>query len=243
MGEYLYKPFGMNHTTYQPFYFPAMAIGALSPGNDIHSLLQKVLNYEVIPKSIMDQVDFDYSFRVSGSPKGSTDGWWGHYGLGSWVECLGFGIAPKVNSDAPLQPRCKALNIHSFPGGSGVYPLIAKPVTDVLVGGHTLADVSEADLLHNLGGLIPRDLAYISSTLKSCTCENETRKGEPFKTLLEGLPAKNSTMNRNHYLQLNNSGVTLRRLIKVSKDLGVCTCEARSSAAPIQRRWDVARAL
>ena len=265
LEKYLYKPFGMEHTKYEPYYFPAMAVGCHAPGNDIHTLLQKVLNYEVIPKSIQDQVDFDYSYRVSGSPKGSTDGWWGHYGMGSWVECLGFGIAPKANPNAPLQPRCKAINIHSFPGGSGVYPLIdrseggglagpernqsyfgvmvdevealtglpeyfriiAKPVTDVLVGGHKLSEVTDDELLHNLGGLIVRDIDYIRTNLKTCTCEHETRKGEPYVSLLEGLPADNKALNRNHILQGNSSGVTLRRLINVSKTLGTCTCEGR----------------
>ena len=275
LRKYLYTPFGLEHTTYQPFYFPAMAVGAQTPGNDIHTVLQKVLNYEVIPKSIQDQVDFDYSYLVSGSPKGSTDGWWGHYAMGNWVECLGFGIAPKVNPNAAIQPRCKALNIHSFPGGSGVYPLldrseggdlagpprnqsyfglmvqepealtglpeyfriIAKPVTDVLVGGHELSKVTDDELLHNLGGLIARDIAYIKTNLKTCTCANEARKGEPYISLLEGLPADNSALNRNHILQGNSSGVTLRRLINVSKTLGVCTCEGRHNAAPIKRKW------
>ena len=117
--------------------------------------------------------------------------------------------------------------VEALTGLPEYFRIIAKPVTDVLVGGHKLSEVTDDELLHNLGGLIERDIHYIRDNLKTCTCEHETRKGEPYVSLLEGLPADNKELNRNHILQGNSSGVTLRRLINVSKTLGTCTCEGR----------------
>ena len=51
----------------------------------------------------------------------SGDGWFGHYGMGHWWECLGYGDA---GERSPLPPLCTDAHIQAGPGEFGFYPLI-----------------------------------------------------------------------------------------------------------------------
>ena len=86
--RYLYRPFNMTSTTWTPTKNPQLAVGITTTADDFEQMLHRLLTYEVLPKSILDVMETDYS-QPPVDPSG--DGWFGHYGMGHWWECIGYG--------------------------------------------------------------------------------------------------------------------------------------------------------
>ena len=119
--KYLYQPFNMTRTTWTPLLDPQLATGITTTGDDFEQLLRRLLSYEVLPKGILDQMETDYS-QPPVEPSG--DGWFGHYGMGHWWECIGYGT-PLVPYERRALPRvCMDSHIQAGPGMFGYYPLI-----------------------------------------------------------------------------------------------------------------------
>lgn len=117
--SYLYKKFNMTLTSYGPVpWNPSMAGGITSTGQDFEHMLHSLLTYTGLPKHILEEMETDYS-KAPVRPSG--DGWFGHYGMGHWWECLGYGTP---NERAPLPRICTEARIQAGPGEFGYYPLI-----------------------------------------------------------------------------------------------------------------------
>jgi hypothetical protein len=117
-SEYLYKPFNMTQTVWEPTRNPSMAGGIRTTAADFEQLLQRLLTYSVLPKTILDEMETDYS-QSPVSPSG--DGWFGHYGMGHWWECMGYGTP---SERAKLAEPCLEAHIQAGPGEFGFYPLL-----------------------------------------------------------------------------------------------------------------------
>jgi len=180
--KYLYAPIGMNSTTWTPAKNPSFATGITTTGNDFEKLLRKVLTYDdaFLSKVVLDEVEKDWGARAS--PSG--DGWFGHYAMGHWFDCLGYAAGQAAGASAPLPQQCLDEAIPSGPGAYGYYPLvdrkrgyyfqivlaedtqcrseipeylrmIAKPVVDAIVQRTPLDD---EHLLASGGGLLLREI-------------------------------------------------------------------------------------
>jgi hypothetical protein len=79
-----------------------MATGITTTGDDFENMLKRVLTYENMNKTVTDQMEIDAS-KAPISPSG--DGWFGHYGMGHWWECLGYGT-PSTFERTPLPKVC-----------------------------------------------------------------------------------------------------------------------------------------
>eukprot|EP01060_Flectonema_neradi_P039427 TRINITY_DN867_c0_g1_i1.p1 TRINITY_DN867_c0_g1~~TRINITY_DN867_c0_g1_i1.p1 ORF type:complete len:753 (+),score=175.72 TRINITY_DN867_c0_g1_i1:147-2405(+) len=186
--KYLYKPAGMVDTTWgkAPYKNPQVATGITTTGSDFEGFLKGLLLYTLLPKAVCDEMEKDYSASVT--PSG--DGWFGHYGMGHWFECIGYGTPN--GSSAPISQACQEEAIQAGPGLYGFYPLIdrkrgyymqvvlqesmeksgipeylriiTKPVVDAIMAGKDSRNVNRYDLLTNGGGLLLRDLVYIQKS-------------------------------------------------------------------------------
>jgi len=116
--KYLYRPFNMTSTTWDPPKNPSVAAGITTTGRDFENYLKRLLTYEVLPKSVLDEMETDLS-KAPISPSG--DGWFGHYGMGHWWECIGYGT-PRERT--PLPPVCTEAHVQAGPGMYGFYPLV-----------------------------------------------------------------------------------------------------------------------
>lgn len=116
--KYLYDPYNMTATSWAPKKNPEMATGITTTGDDFQNMLARLNTYSVLPQNVTAQMEVDYS-KAPVSPSG--DGWFGHYGMGHWWECLGYG---SVNERAPLPSVCTASHIQAGPGYYGYYPLV-----------------------------------------------------------------------------------------------------------------------
>eukprot|EP00755_Sulcionema_specki_P017989 Sspe_Gene.65743::Locus_38878_Transcript_1_1_Confidence_1.000_Length_2344::g.65743::m.65743 len=186
--RYLYKKVGMTDTTWgdAPYKNPSMAGGIVTTGKDFERFLKGLLEYTVLPKEVCDEMEQDYS----GHTQPSGDAWFGHYGMGHWFECIGYGTPG--GPGAALPKRCKDEAIQAGPGLYGYYPLIdrkrgyymqivvqesleksgipeylrivTKPVVDAIMEGKLVANVNRYDLLTAGGGILLRDLVYIQQS-------------------------------------------------------------------------------
>lgn len=116
--KYLYTPYNMTATTWSPKTNPSVAAGIQTTGDDFQNFLQRLLTHEVLSVGVTEQMEIDYS-KAPVTPSG--DGWFGHYAMGHWWECLGYGTP---NERTPLPPVCTASHIQAGPGYYGFYPLI-----------------------------------------------------------------------------------------------------------------------
>ncbi len=58
----------------------------MTTGNDFQRFLQAMHDYTLLPRSVVSEMEKDYS-AYPVQPSG--DGWFGHYCMGHWFECLG----------------------------------------------------------------------------------------------------------------------------------------------------------
>jgi len=186
--KYLYDPLGMNGTTWTPARNPQFAFGITTTGTDFEKMLQKLLSYEFLGREVLSEMEKDWSAPPV-APCG--DGWFGHYGMGHWFDCMGYGSGHDEGSSAALSALCVKESIQAGPGAYGYFPLIdrqrgfymqivlaedsrcrseipeylriiAKPVVDALV---LREPISNERLLQSNGGLLLRELADIRKSL------------------------------------------------------------------------------
>jgi len=79
----------------------------------------RLLRYQILPKKVQGQMEIDAS-QAPVNPSG--DGWFGHYGMGHWWECLGYGTP--TGERATLPKVCTDAHVQAGPGMYGYYPLI-----------------------------------------------------------------------------------------------------------------------
>lgn len=118
--KYLYAPFNMTSTTWTPINNPQLATGITTTSDDFENLLHGLLTYKGLPKAIQDEMEVDYS-QPPVEPSG--DGWFGHYAMGHWWECIGYGTPEHYERNA-LPQDCMAVHIQAGPGMYGFYPLL-----------------------------------------------------------------------------------------------------------------------
>ena len=119
-AKYLYEPFNMTSTTWTPTHNPQLATGITTTADDFEQLLHRLLTFRGLPKAVQDEMEIDYS-QPPCRPSG--DGWFGHYAMGHWWECLGYGTPAHYERDA-LPADCLAAGIQAGPGMFGYYPLL-----------------------------------------------------------------------------------------------------------------------
>eukprot|EP01065_Artemidia_motanka_P042947 TRINITY_DN5850_c0_g1_i1.p2 TRINITY_DN5850_c0_g1~~TRINITY_DN5850_c0_g1_i1.p2 ORF type:complete len:529 (+),score=188.33 TRINITY_DN5850_c0_g1_i1:58-1587(+) len=121
--KYLYEPLNMTGTTWgtAPFTNPQFATGIITIGADFEKMMQKMLTYEFLGKKVLDYAERDWSAPPV-SPCG--DGWFGHYGMGHWYDCLGYAAGQKAGASAALPAMCLREAIQAGPGAFGYFPLI-----------------------------------------------------------------------------------------------------------------------
>lgn len=178
--KYLYKPIGMTSTTWSPAKNPQFATGIRTTGDDFEAMLKKLLTREFLGKKVLDEMEQDWGAQA----RPSGDGWFGHYAMGHWFDCIDYAAGQRSGSSAPMPQYCLDENIPSGPGAYGYYPLvdrtrgyymqivlaedtncrseipeylrvIAKPMTDAIVTGKPLDD---DHLLASNGGLLLREI-------------------------------------------------------------------------------------
>jgi len=72
----------------------------------------------VLGKEVTEAMETDYS---KSPVRPSGDGWFGHYGMGHWWECLGYGT-PSERVELPKV--CTDAHVQAGPGEYGFYPLV-----------------------------------------------------------------------------------------------------------------------
>jgi len=203
--KYLYKKYNMTGTSYGPEpYNPSMAGGITTTGADFENMLRSNLIYQGLPKSVQDEMETDLT-KPPVSPSG--DGWFGHYAMGHWWECLGYGVPNERVT--PLPDICLDAHIQAGPGEFGYYPLIDRS------GGGGAAGPTRQPYYMQVVLAEPNSLSGIPEYLRIVT--------KPVVDLiLSG--ANVSQINRKEILK--NGGGLLRRDIEFIKgELAGCACE------------------
>jgi CubicO group peptidase (beta-lactamase class C family) len=119
LEKYLIRRLRMTSTSWAGYPNPHLAASMVTTGNDYDKLLQAVLTYEIAPKEIIDQMEFD-AYRAypglvpSPYPKDVSLGFYGHYSMCTYFECVG----------QAWSEQCEANGIHADPGAFGYWPLI-----------------------------------------------------------------------------------------------------------------------
>eukprot|EP00750_Incisomonas_marina_P032142 INCI8908.1.p1 GENE.INCI8908.1~~INCI8908.1.p1 ORF type:complete len:477 (+),score=103.92 INCI8908.1:120-1550(+) len=206
--QYLYKPYNMTHTNYFPYNTPLMAVGINITGTDVEQFMQGMLGYKGASVGVMNVAEQDWTTGLH--PEG--DVWFGHYSLGHYWECLGWGT-PKGTS-GPVSPDCLQLNIQAGPGELGIYPLLDRSGGGGLAGPVRPAHywaliIAEPDELSG----IPEYLRILAKPVSDLILNGTDPVSVPQQTLL------------------NNGGGILRRDIEyIESVLGACTCSAAANA-------------
>jgi CubicO group peptidase (beta-lactamase class C family) len=117
--KYLTKKLGLKKTMWLGYPNPHLAASMLTTGNDYDTLLQAVLTYKIAPKEIIDQMELDAYRRYPGLvfspyPKDINLGFYGHYSMGTYFECI----------NQQWGPACENAGVHADPGAFGYWPLI-----------------------------------------------------------------------------------------------------------------------
>merc|ERR1711998_31827 len=204
-SKYLYSPFNMTKTSWGPAKNPSMAGGITTTGTDFENMLHRLLTYKVLPKFILDQMETDYS-KAPVSPSG--DGWFGHYGMGHWWECLGYGTP---NERSPLPKRCTDAHIQAGPGEFGYYPLLDRS------GGGGEAGPARPAYYFQVVLQEPDPLSGVPEYLRILT--------KPVVDLLIGGGSMNNTTKS--ALLKAGGGLLRRDIAYIQSELGRCKC-ARS---------------
>ena len=64
--KYLYKPFNMTQTSWEPPVNPSMAAGIVTTGDDFENMLHRLLTYKVLPKAVLDEMETDWTSPAKG---------------------------------------------------------------------------------------------------------------------------------------------------------------------------------
>merc|ERR1712113_389241 len=121
----------------------------------------------------------------------SGDGWFGHYAMGHWYDCMDYAAGQSAGSSAAMPQYCIDENIPAGPGAYAYFPLldrkrgyyfqivcaedsqcrseipeylriIGKPVVDAIIEGRP---VTNEQLLGAEGGLLVREIADIHKSV------------------------------------------------------------------------------
>jgi len=118
LEKYVLHRVGMNHSFWFGSPNPQLAGSLISTGDDYERLMLSVLNYEILPKSILEVMERD---SLSGGVKCAENAkdqqlvsTYGHYSMGLYFEC--------VNQE--WSDTCLRADIHADPGAFGYWPLI-----------------------------------------------------------------------------------------------------------------------
>lgn len=117
--KYLTKRLGMKSTFWFGYPNPHLAASMITTGDDYDKLLQAVLTYTIANKTIIDEMEEDaYRYypglQFSGYPKDVNLGFYGHYSMCTYFECI----------NQAWGPACEAAGVHADPGAFGYWPLI-----------------------------------------------------------------------------------------------------------------------
>jgi len=182
--KYLYEPNHMTETTWTPLKNPQFAVGITTTGSDFEKMLRNLLTYDFLGKKVLDETEKDWSAPPV-SPCG--DGWFGHYSMGHWFDCMGYAAGQDAGAAGPLPQQCLEEAIPAGPGAFGYFPLLdrkrkyymqivlaedsncrsevpeylrilAKPIVDSIITGESS---SEQALLAREGGLLLREILDI----------------------------------------------------------------------------------
>ena len=206
-AKYLYTPFNMTSTMWTPLKNPQLAVGITTTANDFEQLLHRLLTYRVLPKHVLDEMEIDWS-QPPCYPSG--DGWFGHYAMGHWWECLGYGT-PHSYEREHLPPLCTSAHIQAGPGLYGYYPLIDRS------GGGGAAGPSRPPYYFQI--------ALQESTTLSGIPEYLRLLAKPIAdVILNGSDPRTYPRER---LLAQNGGLLQRDLDDISSALSSCLCAKR----------------
>jgi hypothetical protein len=118
--KYLYEPIGMNGTSWSPARNPQFATGIRTTGNDFEKMLRKILTHEFLGKTVLDEMEKDWGAQA----RPSGDGWFGHYAMGHWFDCMDYAAGQSAGSSAKMPQYCLDENIPAGPGAYGFFPLV-----------------------------------------------------------------------------------------------------------------------
>lgn len=110
MHKYLFRPYGMTQSSCQGRN-PQLAACLTTTGHDYGNFLAGVEGYKVLPKSLVDESEKDYTPFLS-----DYYTLYGDYGFGHFLECF--------DNPAGYTEDCRKAQVHSDPGAFGFYPLI-----------------------------------------------------------------------------------------------------------------------
>mmetsp|Transcript_25915 Transcript_25915/g.41717 ORF Transcript_25915/g.41717 Transcript_25915/m.41717 type:complete len:406 (+) Transcript_25915:97-1314(+) len=138
LSHYLFKSFNMSSTDCMDGASnPPLAVCLKTTGKDYGNFLHRILAHKVIPKSITNEMEKDYT-PVPVMPAGPT--LFGHYCFGHFYECF--------DSELGFTEACRKANIHSDPGAFGYYPLV-----DRSNGYYMQVVVEESGTFYNRSGI------------------------------------------------------------------------------------------
>mmetsp|Transcript_26349 Transcript_26349/g.36775 ORF Transcript_26349/g.36775 Transcript_26349/m.36775 type:complete len:403 (-) Transcript_26349:193-1401(-) len=138
LDDYLFKSFNMYSTDCMGGASnPPLAVCLETTGKDYGNFLHRILAHKVIPKSITNEMEKDYT-PVPVMAAGPT--LFGHYCFGHFYECF--------DSELGFTEACRKANIHSDPGAFGYYPLV-----DRSNGYYMQVVVEESGRFYNRSGI------------------------------------------------------------------------------------------
>lgn len=208
-AAHLYAPFNMTRTDWSGgAAVPQMATGITTVGADFEHLLTGLLSYSGLPKAVQDGMEVDYS-QPPVEPSG--DGWFGHYAMGHWWECVGYGTP---DERAPLPQSCLDAHIQAGPGAFGYYPLLDRS------GGGGDAGPSRPPMWFQIALQEPFGTSGIPEYLRLIT--------KPVADLVIGGHDADAAPRADVLAQ--GGGLLRRDIDYIASELGDCTCSKKPFA-------------
>ena len=166
-------------------------------------MLHSLLAYEGLPLHVQTEMERDYT-QPPVDPSG--DGWFGHYAMGHWWECLGYGTPSE--RVAPLPPICTDAKIQAGPGEYGYYPTIDRS------GGGGAAGPKRSPYYFQVPLQEPDALSGIPEYLRLVT--------KPVADLI--LAGQDPASVPRTEIVKNGGGLLARDVAFIQGELGDCTC-------------------